>query len=289
MSRVTPYVEVRRIVLTQVNAVVEDAAAPCGADHQVRSARRGVVGGFVPLVRNRRYRALRVLEEVLHARTAAPRGVGKLHERSVGEILLRGRRSTRRREGRRMAGDGTQAYGAQFEVGDLIRYADVVGDLGHGAPHAQCRKRNGPFIGRDRNGHDGRHGKRRILLLPLDRVGTKLLYTPLAQVRTQVGSDVEIVLPGQALEPYQCRTGVKMQALAVAAAEQVEVDVADRLLVRRAGRKAKHIFGRNTQFGRDRTFRGCAIDRHSHFPAARAQQQIKKRKRDCSEHRNRFF
>ena len=80
-----------------------------------------------------------------------------------------------------------------------------------------------------------------------------------------------------------------MQALAVAAAEQVEVDVADRLLVRRAGRKAKHIFGRNTQFGRDRTFRGCAIDRHSHFPAARAQQQIKKRKRDCSEHRNRFF
>ena len=289
MSRVTPYVEVRRIVLTQVNAVVEDAAAPCGADHQVRSARRGVVGGFVPLVRNRRYRALRVLEEVLHARTAAPRGVGKLHERSVGEILLRGRRSTRRREGRRMAGDGTQAYGAQFEVGDLIRYADVVGDLGHGAPHAQCRKRNGPFIGRDRNGHDGRHGKRRILLLPLDRIVEELLRTPLAQVRTQVGSNVEIVLPGQALEPHQRRTGVKMQALAVAAAEQVEVDVADRLLVRRAGRKAKHIFGRNTQFGRDRTFRGCAIDRHSHFPAARAQQQIKKRKRDCSEHRNRFF
>ena len=71
--------------------------------------------------------------------------------------------------------------------------------------------------------------------------------------------------------------------------EAVMVDVADRLLVRRAGRKAKHIFGRNTQFGRDRTFRGCAIDRHSHFPAARAQQQIKKRKRDCSEHRNRFF
>ena len=289
MSRVTPYVEVRRIVLTQVNAVVEDAAAPCGADHQVRSARRGVVGGFVPLVRNRRYRALRVLEEVLHARTAAPRSVGKLHERSIGEILLRGRRSTRRREERRMSGDGTQAYGAQFEVGDLIRYADVVGDLGHGAPHAQCRKRNGPFIGRDRNGHDGRHGKRRILLLPLDRVGTKLLYAPLAQVRTQVGGDVEIVLPGQALEPHQRRTGVKMQALAVAAAEQVEVDVADRLLVRRAGRKAKHIFGRNTQFGRDRTFRGCAIDRHSHFPAARAQQQIKKRKRDCSEHRNRFL
>ena len=67
MGRVTPYVEVRRIVLTQVNAVVEDAAATCGADHQVRSARRGVVGVFIPLVRNRGYRALRVLEEVLHA------------------------------------------------------------------------------------------------------------------------------------------------------------------------------------------------------------------------------
>ena len=139
MGRITPYVEVRRTVLTQVNAVVEDAAAPCGADHQVRSARRGVVGVFVLLVRNRGYRALRVLEEVLHARTAAPRGVGKLHERSIGEILLRGRRGTRRREERRTSGDGTQAYGAQFEVGDLIRHADVVGDLGHGTPHAQWR------------------------------------------------------------------------------------------------------------------------------------------------------
>ena len=241
MGRITSYVEVRRVIPSQIYPIIESPVAARGTDHQVRSARRSVVGVFIPLVRNRGYRALRVLEEVLHARTAAPRGVGKLHERSIGEILLRGRRGTRRREERRTSGDGTQAYGAQFEVGDLIRHADVVGDLGHGAPHAQCRKRNGPFIGRDRNGHDGRHGKRRILLLPPDRIVEELLRTPLAQVRTQVGGDVEIVLPGQALEPYQRRTGIDMQRLAVAAAEQVEVDVADRLLVRRAGDPLRRI------------------------------------------------
>ena len=139
MGRITSYVEVRRVIPSQIYPIIESPVAARGADHQVRSARRGVIGVFVPLVRNRRYRALRVLEEVLHARTAAPRSVGKLHERSIGEILLRGRRSTRRREERRMSGDGTQAYGAQFEVGDLIRHADVVSDLGHGTPHAQCR------------------------------------------------------------------------------------------------------------------------------------------------------
>ena len=91
MGRITSYVEVRRVIPSQIYPIIESPVAARGADHQVRSARRGVIGVFVPLVRNRRYRALRVLEEVLHARTAAPRGVGKLHERSVGEILLRGR------------------------------------------------------------------------------------------------------------------------------------------------------------------------------------------------------
>ena len=91
MGRITPYVEVRRVIPSQIYPIIESPVAARGTDHQVRSARRSVVGVFIPLVRNRGYRALRVLEEVLHARTAAPRSVGKLHERSFGEILLRGR------------------------------------------------------------------------------------------------------------------------------------------------------------------------------------------------------
>ena len=102
------------------------------------------------------------------------------------------------------------------------------------------------------------------------------MYAPLTQIRTQIGGDIEVVFPGQALEPHQRRTGIDMQRLAVAAAEQVEINVVDRIFVRRAGCNAYYILGRDTQFGRDRVLRGCAIDRHSHFPAARAQYQIKK-------------
>ena len=67
MGRITSYVEVRRVIPSQIYPIIESPVAARGADHQVRSARRGVVGVFIPLVRNRGYRALRVLEEVLHA------------------------------------------------------------------------------------------------------------------------------------------------------------------------------------------------------------------------------
>ena len=122
-------------------------------------------------------------------------------------------------------------HGLQFDVGRF--YGNVVGNLRHAAPDLDGRE------GQDTAGRPDRNialisHRQRVVILGM-RDGEILPLRVFTQVAVHIGNDAYPVVARRALEAQRRRGLVTVQDDIAVIVVKVEVQVTDRLLVRRAG------------------------------------------------------
>ena len=221
-----PDVEVRGVVAAQVDRIEQVPAAVRGADQQVRGVLRSILGTLLPLVRDRRNGALKIRKQVAgtRGRRSRERRLGTV--RIVGRI---GRRGRIRSEERRRARKRDQLHGAKLDIG--VFDVDLVGDLGHAPTDLDGRAAcpGGRYIELLLGGH------RKTFVTLRARDSEFLLRGIRPEVAAEVGGKAHPIMSGHDLEAKGRRLLVAMQEQFAVVVIEVEVQIVDRLLVRRAG------------------------------------------------------
>lgn len=269
---VRPDVEVRGVVLAQIDVVVKDLAAAHGADMQAGSIAGRVVGILLPGCCDRRAHAL---------------AVGKHVERSLrgGSVPVSRRKLPVEKDARAepldkgsvMARQAHRPHGADFDVGHRFVDLDVVVDPRDGAADLQRRQLHRPAPSRNRDLLHGGHHEVVELGTVGHREGLQHFGREVPHIRMGICYNVERIVARHALEVQVRRRGVdRMRA---AGAEEQQVDVGDRILVRRAG-DAVGILGRDADLDRDgflrRTLRELFIDAAAQPAAEREECEYQK-------------
>ena len=185
-----------------------------------------MLGALLPLVGNRGNGALQVREQVAGTRGRRSR------ERCLGAVRIVGRIGRRGRlwiEERRSARKRDQLHGAKLDIGVLD--VDLIGDLGHAPTDLDGR---GACAGaRNIKLLFGSHRKTFVTFGARD---SKLLFRGvLPEVAAEVGGKAHPIMSGHDLEAKGRRLLVAMQEQFSFVVIEVEVQIVDRILVRRAG------------------------------------------------------
>ena len=203
----------------------------------------GIVGTLLPLIRNGIVRTLRIGQQVKDAGGLWP--VQHLFGR-IRIVVVGIRRRVGPSEERRIARHGAYAHRVQLHIGG--HDGDVVADLRHAAPHLDGRQHDAALAAAgDRDPAIVYHRKHLVCLSvgehEVSEIGT------CAQVAPHIGRYAQAVAARRTFEPQRRRRLVAVQHRRVRAVVEVEVQVADRVLVRRAGHGA-HMLGMHRQLDR---------------------------------------
>ena len=230
---VGPDIEIRGVVTSQIDVIGQHLRTPHGADQKIRSIRGGIVRILVALVGNGRNRALHIRKQVAVSRNLLSRKFCFQAIRIVAGFV---RRPGRHVEDGYRARYGQELYGAQLDIRGFD--GDLVGDLRHDALHFDGRKRQ-DAAGRGRDRNVALIGHRQHIVLVGVRNGAVFRCGILTKVTAHIGGDTQQVVARQALEAQRRGTLVTVQDDIAVGVEKIEVQVAERLFVRRAG------YGRN--------------------------------------------
>ena len=229
---VGPDIEIRSVVTAQIDIIGQHFRTPHGTDQQIRRIRGGVVRILIALIGNGRNRALHIRKQVAVSRNLLSRKFCFQAIRIVTGVV---RRPGRHVEDGYRARYGQELYRAQLDIRGFD--GNLVGNFRHDALHLDGRKRH-RFIRRG-NRHLALIGHRQHIVLVGVRNGEVFRCGILTKVAAHIGGDTQQVVARQALEAQRRGTLVTVLDDIAVGVEKVEVQVAERLFVRRAG------YGRN--------------------------------------------
>ncbi len=265
---VGPDIEIRGVVIAQVNVIGQYLSSPYSPDQKIRRIRGGIVRILIALVGNGRNRALHIRKQIAVPRNMLSRNPAF---RAVRVVVGGVRRPGRHVEDRHRTRHGTKLHGAKLDVCGFD--GDIVGYLRHDTLHLHDRKcQNTAGRGRDRNvaliGH-----RQRIVLVGV-RNGEVFRCGILTKVTAHIGGDTHPVVAGQGREAQRRRALVAVQDDLAVIVIEIEVQVAERLFVRSAGygrhrvgtycqpnrnaagmRACRPVFGDAAHKGRGKTYR----------------------------------
>lgn len=234
MVRIGSDIEIRGVVLTEVDAVVQHAAAPQGAYQQKNGMFGGIVEVLLLLGNNSGHRALPVLRNIVDSRMAGRRIRGNFGI-TPDRIIRRRSRGNPLAKKPTLARHVAEAYGFENNVRGVRPDRDIAGDLRHTPPHLDGRKRQGFSSCRNRDLPDIAHRQVVIVFPVVEGQRRKLRLGSLPQISMSVGDDVQAVVARRALEAQTARRGVQMLCKGRVAPEEVEVRIGYAPFVRGAG------------------------------------------------------
>lgn len=250
MVRIAPDVEIRGVVFAEVDPVSQHLLPAHGADHKIGGIRRGIVPVLVPLRGDACDRSLPVFGKIRRTRIAGSRregNIGIIARAVVGGCGRRRAISEKGAAARKVA----EAHRHQTDIRHLFTDSNGVTDSGCPAPDLDSRERDGAVPRGDPHLLPTRHRKVRGVLFVGYGIGRELRRGKCTHISVDVGNDIECIVPRKALEAQDRVLSVGVEAGRVVRAEEVEIHVADRRLVRCSGDRP-HGFGMYLQFHRDR-------------------------------------
>ena len=206
MEGISPHVEVRGVILAQVDPIGQHPLSARGLNQKVRSMGRGIVGVLLPLVGDGGIRTLRIGQQITDAGCFAA-GNGDLGcIRVVG--VLPGRRILSDEEPGRFR-DGADAHRVQLNIGSSC--GNAIRDFGDLTPHLQGRKLDGCALRSEyRDFEEPCHRQVLIVGLMGNSIGHQLGLRKITHILVHVGDDVKRIVARQALEMQCCGSLIAM-------------------------------------------------------------------------------
>ena len=227
---VRPDVEIRGVVLSEIDRIGENPVALSGSDQQAGCIRGSVVGILLPLVGDGCHRSLLIGQQVEF------RGGLPARKRSYGSVRIVvgivGRCGVRNEE-RHGGRHGAQTDGSELYAGGL--YRDIAGDLRRTAFDLDSRE---PYDTACRGGNVERHvaGHRQHVPVVGMRDPQIVPCGSVAQVGAHVGRNAQAVGVRNTFEADGCVVLEPVLDYGVIGIAEPPVHVAQRLVVRRTGR-----------------------------------------------------